>query len=423
MIRSLFVCLTLPLALTGQQLVDGVAAIVGENVILKSEVLQFAQMNALRGGINFQTNPDLIDRFQMQALESLVIQNILLDRAKVDSLDVVTDEEVDRMLEQQMDALLIQIGSESQFEEVMGQGLRDFERDHWYDVRDQIIAERYRNEKIKSIEVTRDEVNDFYVTYKDSLPAVDSRYELSQIILPIRPGEDAKKQAYEDISDIMEMLQNGASFENLAKTYSQDPSSREQGGDLGYLRRGELVQQFEEVAFGLDNGQISNIVETVFGYHIIQLMDKQGERINVRHILITIEPTEGDREAILTKIKDLYFLLEDSPALFDTVLEDLSIEENSPQDLGYVGWIELGRLPDERFITALFGTKPGEITPPFETEQGFHILKVINYKEGGIPTLEEYYPQIEALALRNKQSAYLESWLKRIRNDVFIKTL
>jgi peptidyl-prolyl cis-trans isomerase SurA len=423
MIRYLCLCFSFPLILSAQQLVDGVAAIVGEKIILKSDVLQFAQMNALRSGINFTTNPELASRFQELALESLVIQNILLDRAKVDSLDEVSDEEVDQALEQQIDAMISQIGSESQFEEVMGQSLRDFKGDHWYDIRDQIIAERYRGERIKALEVTRDEVEDFYTTYKDSLPAVDSRYELSQIILAIKPGEEARSRAYKEISSILDSLRDGAVFEELARTHSNDPSSKERGGDLGFVRRGELVQQFEEVAFSLEIGQMSDIVETEFGYHIIQLLDKQGERINVRHILITVTPTDIDREAVLSRIRDYFFLLDESPAHFDSVLNLLSMEDNPPPDLGYVGWIELGLLPDERFISALFGTKPDDITPPFETQDGFHILKVLDYKEGGIPTLEEYYPQIAALALRNKQSTYLENWLKRIRNDVFIKTL
>jgi len=124
----------------------------------------------------------------------------------------------------------------------------------------------------------------------------------------------------------------------------------------------------------------------------------------------------------LNDIRELYFLLTENPALFDSLVDSLSVYEDSPQDLGYIGWIEFSSLPAESYRSALFGSAPGEIAPPFETEEGFHILKVIDIKEGGMPTLEEYYPQIETMALRQKQADYLSSWLENKRKEVFIKT-
>lgn len=405
------------------QLVDGIAAIVGENVILKSDVVQLAQINALQSRVDIYSHPDLISQFQEPAFEALVMQKILLDRAKVDSMDIIPDEDVDLALDQQIEAILAQVGSESRFEEVIGQNLRGFRTDHWYDLRDQIIAERYQADKIQSVKITRDEVNEFYYTYKDSLPPIDKQYELSQIILPARPGKAAYKQAYDKISDVLLRLSQGHSFPELAREYSDDPASKSLGGDLGFVRRGEFVQQYEEVAFSMQEGQTSEIVETEFGYHIIQLLEKQGERIHTRHILVTAKPTDEDRDKALDKIRDYYFLLTESPALFDSLVQSLSNEDNSHLDLGYIGWIEYTQLPHEAYRSALFGTSAGDITPPFKTQEGFHILKVISLKEGGIPTLEEYYPQIEAMALRQKQAKYMNQWLESVRKEVFIKAL
>ena len=415
--------LSLPFSLSAQELLDGVAAIVGENVILRSDVIQLAQINALQNRVDIYSNPDMIDQFQEAAFEALVVQKILLDRARVDSMDIIPDGDVDLALDQQIEAMLAQAGSESRFREIIGQSLRDFRTDHWYDIRDQIIAERYQAEKIQPVKITRDEVDEFYYTYKDSLPPIDTRCEISQIIISNRPGEAAYKQAYDKISDVLLRLSQGYSFPDLAREYSDDPVSKTLGGDLGFVRRGEFVQQYEEIAFSIEEGQISEIVETEFGYHIIQLIEKQGERVHTRHILVTAEPAAEDRDKTLIKIRDYYFLLNESPTLFDSLIQSLSNEENPHPDLGYIGWIEHSYLPHESYRSALFGTSAGDITPPFETPEGFHILKVLNLKEGGIPTLEEYYPQIEALALRQKQAKHINQWLESVRKEVLIKAL
>lgn len=410
-------------SLSGQQLVDGVAAIVGNNVLLKSEVMQLAYLTSLQSGINPNQNPQLFNHFQEMALENLIVQNILLDRARVDSLDVVEDEEVDQLLDQRIEGILAQIGSEEQFELEMGQSVRDFRKDYWSDMRDQIIADRYRNEKIMSITVTRDEVTEFYNVYKDSIPTVDTQYEISQIVVPIIPGQAAHDRAYGRVTAVRDELLGGASFEELARIYSDDPVSSAQGGDLGFVRRGEFVQEFEETAFSLQEGQLSEIVKTVFGYHIIQLIEKVGEKIHARHILVAVEPTENDRNFALEQVRKYFFTLETDQTMFDSIIQTISELDEPPQELGYIGWVEHGQLPSESYRTALFGAKSGEITPPFETPLGFHILKVLDLKEGGVPNLEEYYPQIADFALRYKQADYLENWLERVRQEVFIRII
>ncbi|MFB0516586.1 MAG: peptidylprolyl isomerase [Candidatus Neomarinimicrobiota bacterium] len=351
------------------------------------------------------------------------MQNILLAKAKIDSMDIIPDEDVDQALDQQVESIMAQLGSEGRFEEVMGQSIRDFREEHWYDIRKQIIAERYQFEKITSVKTSRDEVQEFYYTYKDSLPPVDTKYELSQIILPILSGEEAKEQAYKTILNLKDSLNHGASFSDLARRFSDDEVSKNQGGNLGLVRRGELVPRFEEAAFSLEEGQISDIVETVFGYHIIQLLEKQGERINVSHLLVKVEPTSADRDKALERIRNYYYLLADQPTLFDSLVKEISNNDNPHSDLGYIGWLEYSKLPNESYKNAIYGTVAGDITPPFQTKDGFHILNVINVKEGGIPTLEEYYPQIEAFALRDKQIRYINTWLDRIRKDIFIRKI
>lgn len=423
-IRFLILSLVLPLQLAAQELIDGLAAIVGDKMILKSDVLQLAQMNALQIGLDLTNNSVLLAQYQEHALNLLLTQKILIARAKVDSLDEIPSADVDQALDQQIDNIMTQVGTESRFEEVLKQSVREFRTERWFDIRDQIIADRYQSDKINYVSITRHEVEEFYHTYRDSLPPMETRLELSQIIVPINPGTAAKEQAYVEITDIAQRLAQGEDFSDLARQYSDDPASRIQGGDLGYVRRGEFVREFEETAFKLNNRETSEIVKTVFGYHIIQLLEKQGERINVRHILINVEPTEQDREKALERIREYYFLLSENLSLFDSLVTALgSSEESLSSELGYIGWVTLAQLPNESYRTALFGLRANEISPPFETPDGFHILNVLRYQEGGSPTLEDFYPQIEALALRNKQTIYFNNWLENIRSEVFIKIL
>lgn len=423
-IRFLIFSFVLALQLTAQELIDGVAAIVGDKMILKSDVLQLAQMNALQSGIDLSSNPILLAQHQEVALNLLLTQKILIARAKVDSLDEIPAADVDQALDQQIENIMAQVGTESRFEEVLNQSLRDFRTERWFNIRDQIIAERYQLERINHISVTRHEVEEFFNTYRDSLPPMETRVELTQIIIPIQPGEAAKEQAYAQITEIGQRLAQGEDFSYLAGQYSEDPASSIQGGDLGYVRRGELVREFEEMAFQLKTGEISEIVKTLFGYHIIQLVEKQGEKINVRHILIHVNPSEQDRETALETIREYYFLLSENIALFDSLLTVLGgSKQSEPSEMGYIGWVTLSQLPSEAYRTALFGLQADEISPPFETPEGFHILKVLRYQAGGAPTLAGFYPQIEALALRNKQTNHFNRWLENIRSEVFIKIL
>ncbi len=423
MISRLLIALLVPFILSAQQLLDGVAAIVGENVILHSDIVQTAQLIALQNGVDIYSNPNLLLDFQAIAFDELILQNIFLDRARVDSVNIIPDEEVDLTLDQQIDAYLAEVGTEVRFEEMMGQSLRDFREDYWYVIRDQMIAERYQSQLMQSVGISRPEVIEFYNTYKDSLGYVEDRYEISQLIIPIRPGQSSKDQAYQEATHILDQLSQGVPFEDLAQEYSDDLATNQFGGDLGFVRRGEFILDFEEVAFDMEPGQVSGVVETDFGYHIIELLEKQGERIHARHILIIPEATDQDRIDALEKTREYYFLSTENPALFDSLVDVIAAIDDPPMDLGYIGWVNLSNLPGDAYVNALFGSRAGEITFPFEESDGFHLLKVINFREGGVPTLEEFYPQIEEFALRQKQYEYLLEWREHMLNEVLIKTL
>ncbi|MCH8328130.1 MAG: peptidylprolyl isomerase, partial [Candidatus Marinimicrobia bacterium] len=404
--KAMILSVVLAASLSGQQVVDGVAAIVGERIILKSDVLQLANMAAIRNRVNLLEQPGAMELYQSQALETMITQFILVAQAKIDSLDDIDPGQVDQALDQQMDQILAQVGTEENFFNAVGQTVRDFRREKWDTIRDQLIADKFRSEKIKQVTISRPEVRAFFEAYKDSLPDIETRAEISQLALIIEPGPESRESALAVINDLHAQILGGADFSTLASSHSQDPGSAVRGGELGFVLRNDLVPAFEKAAFALATDEISSVVESKFGYHIIQAIAKQGEKINVRHILIIAKPSAQDRQMALEKVRDLYFLLQEEPALFDSLALGLAAsggtKDAAPSP--YVGWVELSSLPSEAYRSALFGAKPGDITPPFETPEGFHILKIHDIKDGGPASLEEYYPQIERIALQKKQA-------------------
>lgn len=411
----------LPLIISGQNKLDGIAAIVAEKVILRSDVYQMAQMEALRNQIDISTNPQAIIAFQASALEGLIVKSLLIARAKVDSLDEVNEILVDSQIDLQIDNMVARLGSEEAFKDVIGQSIREFRNDRWFDTRDDIIAQNYRAAKIKNVKISRPEVIAFYNTYKDSIPPIESKYELSQLVVPIVAGDDAREKAYNRVLQIQQLLTEGVDFGQIARDFSDDKGSASNDGDLGLVQRGQFVLPFEETAFSMEIDEVSDIVESIFGYHIIQLLDRQGEKIHARHILISPHASSQDREKALNKIREYYFTLEEDPSLFDTLIAEIKAEHENISDIGYIGWIEYSRLPGDNFKSAVFGAKSGMISPPFESPEGFHILNILNFREGGKANLNDFYPQLESLALRKKQDNYFIKWLSQIRKEVFIK--
>jgi len=254
--------------------IDGVAAIVGEYVILKSDVAQLVNMAAVQQRLNPATDMDKLLQLQKEVVQSVVDQKIMLEMAALDSIEV-DDKEVDRALDQQIEMFIQQAGSEEKAEEMLGQSLNSFRREFWLEMNDRLVTERYQQTLINKITVSRQDVEEFFYTFKDSLPPFPLTVKLRHILLPIIAGEASRLKTKEDLNKIRVRILNGESFSELASLYSQDPGSKKNGGSLGFVKRGALVPEFESIAFSQDVGIISEIVETQFGFHIIKTDEKE----------------------------------------------------------------------------------------------------------------------------------------------------
>jgi peptidyl-prolyl cis-trans isomerase SurA len=365
----------------GQNVLDGIAAIVDDDIILQSEVTQGAFQLAMQYGIDLNKTPDELPRLRKMTLDNLVNVKVLLIQADKDTVEA-NDKQVDAALEQQMQYVSQQLGGDDKIEEYFGLSLAKIRRTYREQIAENMRVSAVRDQKMAKIIVTRREVSQFFNTKKDSIGSIKEAVDISHILIQTQPGTDADKAAYDKIKEIRERALKGENFADLAKEYSEDPGSAVRGGNLGFMSRGEFVREYEEAAFNLQPGQISDIVKSQYGYHVIRLEERRGEKINTSHILITKKPTHADEVAAADKIKKVYGLLKSGKS-FEDMVKEYSMDASTKEDNGHLGRFEIDQLKDtaKEFTFALNGLKPGDISEPVKTKFGFHILKLNSREE------------------------------------------
>lgn len=402
-----------------KQVIDGVAAIVADNIILKSELAQIVNLTVMQQNINPNQNLELFQQLQLQVLQSLIDQKVVLELAEKDTNIIIKDKEVDSALETQIANILSQAGSEEKAEEMLGEPLRDFKREYWFDIRDRLYADKFQQLKLQGVSVNRIDVESFYKTYKDSLPFFPPKIKLRHLLLPLKPGEKSITAAIALLGSLRDEVYAGADFSELAKIYSQDPGSKIRGGDLGFTHRGSLVSEFEEVAFTLDIGEISKPIKTAFGYHIIQPLEKQGDKVRVRHILIAPLVSENDEQKVYDfaiTIKDSIKTIED----FIALTERHSVDDQTNKTGGDLGWINPNTFAIPEIGQVLQYLELRECSPPVKTSLGYHLLWLEDAKEGGYPSLEKHWVDIEAMALNKKKMDWYRVFIQDAREKFYI---
>ena len=401
-----------------QQHIDGVAAIVGENIILKSDVSQVVGMTALQQGLDVSKDVDVLIKLQEGVLSSLIDQKVILEMAKLDSIEIA-DKDVENALDQQVENFILRAGSEDVAETMLGQSLSDFRREFWYDMRDRLITEQYQQQLIMSVNINRDGVFSFYEEYKDSLPDFPIKMKIRHLLTRIKAGEESKKNALFEIKQIRDRILNGELFSDLAKAFSDDPGSKNNGGSLGYIRRNQMVKEFETKAYTQEINSISDPVETVFGYHILETTEKSGEKIKVRHILISPEVTEKDESLAY---KYALSLRDSSTNLnkFKKLVFEKSEDDQTQKIGGDLGWITPNNSPIPEISEVLGLLEIGECSRPVKTSFGYHLLWLEEVRPGGKPSLDLHWTEIEEIALNHKRMVFFKDLVSEARDKFFV---
>src|SRR6267143_2519537 len=263
--------------------IDRIVAVVGKEPILLSDLNAQAEFYALNNHIDPNT-PAL----KQQLLDAMVNEKLILAKALEDTTITVREDEVTSQLDALIAQRIQQVGSEKKLEELYGMPISRMKREVRDETRKQLLIQYLQEAKFGSIQPSRREVEEFYKTFKDSLPTLPEHAEVYHILKIPRASEAAKASVKEKAARILDSIKAGGDFADFARRYSEDPATASSGGDLGSWRRGQFVKDFEEAVFSLKEKQISDIVETSRGFHIIQLLERHGELAHARHILFKI---------------------------------------------------------------------------------------------------------------------------------------
>jgi len=399
--------------------VDGVAVIVGKNIVLHSDILQQAQFVALEQQIDPSKTPYLFEQIYYNTRDNMINQYAVLDVAEKDTNLVISNDEVDRALNQQIDDFIARAGSEKLFLEMAGMSMRQIRSDYWKDIRDMMIVERYQFSKIQNVDVSREEVQNFYITYKDSLPSLPEQYDFSIIEVPFVSGEDSENETKYFLDSLKNNVENnGLSFDSLAQKHSQDPNTSSSGGYLGFTSRGSLVQEYEEVAYSLNPGEIGGPVKTNFGYHLIKLVNKQGEKISTQHLLRTIGFSEKDKEIAYSIINNISSQIENDSLIFDSLANVFSLKYKNYSGKYFDSSPE--NIPNDIFFHLNSFEQVG-VSSPIITNNGYALIYLYNHQKKMIPNLINSWNLIYNYAKQKKQNTVFQIWVNNIKNNTYIK--
>ena len=401
------------------EVVDGLLAVVGDHVILKSEVVQQVQIEAAQRGLDVSTSPLTFEKMYQSTLESMVDQYIVLTFAETDTNIVVTDDEIEQTLNQQIDDFIYRAGSVEALENMMGKNLKDIRREYWFEIRNMLMINQFKYLITANTDITRQEVLSFYDTYKDSLPITPTTYDFSVIDYVVGVGEKTKGLVLDFMTSLKDSLKYGVSFESIAQNHSEDPGSALDGGDLGYTDRGTLVPEYEKVAYTLSVGGVSDPFISPFGVHLLKLVDRVGEKVHTKHVLKTLTPSQGDFDLAVGRVKEIYQNSSFDPFVFDSVATTFSFEDNTNSGV-FIGVAE-ENIPDY-IVGALRLLNENSCSAPFEVDSKLISLVYLHKKNvGGEITPFGSWGDLEALAKNHKLNSFFSDWINKKRGSVYIK--
>ena len=400
-------------------LLDKVAAVVDDKIVLLSDVVLAANALAAQESVNPSLSPKKYNDLLLKASESMIEQLVIIKMAEVDSVTVL-EKDVEKALENQIDNIISQSGSKEAAEQVLGKKISDFKRSYRDDMEGKLIAEKYTNQLTMDIQITRPEVESFFTIYKDSIPSFPTEHKVRHILFEIKPSDESIKETKNIALSIIKEINNGMTFENAAKKYSEDTGSKENGGYLGVVSRGTFVKEFEKAAFTLELNKISEPVQTSFGFHIIEVLERSGEKVGVRHILIKTKTTDEDKEKTYQKSLVTYQKIKTKDNFITSAL-DYSNDESTKENGGYLGWIDAEYYQVKELASVIKNIESNVCSAPILTNFGYHLLWIDEIKEGGPPNLQSNWTELEGMALNKKKSDWYSNWITEIKTKVYIK--
>ncbi|HAM98249.1 MAG TPA: peptidylprolyl isomerase [Marinilabiliales bacterium] len=407
-----------------KKVIDQVVVIIGKQVILQSDIETQAMQMKAQG---YYSSGDIM----CEILEEMMYSKLLVNQAILDSVEV-GDSEINSEMERRLNYFINQIGSEEKLEEYYKKSIPEIKEEFREVIKDQLLAQRMQQKVTADLKVTPQEVKSFYKSIpNDSLPIINTEFELEQITINPKIEEVEVLRIKDRLREFKDRITNGESFATLAVLYSEDPGSATRGGELGFVSRGDLVPEFSAVAFNLKEGEVSKIVKTDYGYHIIQLVEKKGERINCRHILMKPKISPTEKLKARQRLDSVRTIIVNKELTFKEACWKYSEDQDTRMNGGIMVNPSSGNSKWEasslepKVAYAIQNLKVGEVSKPFESEDanGKTVYKIVMLKAKSEPhpaNLTDDYQRIQDLTLEKKKTEFMEDWVTKKVENTFL---
>ena len=401
--------------------VDGIVAAIGDQIILKSDIIFQKQALSQEGKV-------LSD---CDMLKEISLEKLLIHHAAIDSVEV-TNEEIDESIDRRIQQLVAQIGSERKMEEYYKKSILLVKEEMRPLMKNQMISQRMQMTVAENVQISPIEVEEMIQEMPmDSLPLIGTEVELAQIVIEPKVSKEALTETIERLNTLRERILNGSSFSSMAILYSEDPGSNRNGGEYKGLKRGQFVKEFEAVAFNLRPGEVSKPFKTDYGYHIVQLQIKRGEELDLRHILIKPKVEQEDLDIAKKALDSLRLQIIDGNISFEEVARKYSSDDESKLNGGVMmnpmttdtRW-NLEDL-DRSIFYAIEKIEVGDISPAalVREQDGKEIFRILQLRQRIAPhraNLDQDFSLLKNYVENQKRQEKLMDWVARKKNSTYI---
>ncbi|MFO7852873.1 MAG: peptidylprolyl isomerase [Bacteroidota bacterium] len=425
-ITGLIISVLFTLTASSQEyLIDEVSAIVGDETVYLSDVENMVLQQVTMG----DRRPT--EKIRCEVFEDLMVQLLFLDQARLDSI-VISNDEINRMVDERLNDFVLRAGSEENLEEYFKKSMVEIRRDLRPMMRNQQLASQVQNNLAMDITITPEEVRRFYESIPpDSLPLIPARVEISLIQIDPPGLEESKLETRQRLLDLRRRIIEGESFRALAVLYSEDEESASNGGEIGFQVRGNLDKAYADEAFSLKKNQVSKVIESEYGFHIIELIERRGDMVNTRHILIKPKIKPEQAKEAKNRLDSIADLIRSDSLSFMEAAYRFSTHKDSRMNGGvYVtpdtreSLIEIDRLPQQIYMVVR-DMKINEISEGFQMKDRmgntvFRIIKLNKQTEPHVANIKDDYNYLKELALANKRSSIYQDWIQEKMEMTYI---
>lgn len=421
--------LTAPAQVTEGETLDRVMAVVGNEIVLRSDIDQENQKEKqMRNSkTHIAGNSDCV------GMERLMFRNLILNQAKVDSV-TLKESRVDSEMDRRLRYFVRQMGSRDKLEEFYGMSIQRIKEEFRPGIKEQLRVKKMRRQITSDLSVTPSEVQKYFEQlHEDSIPLIDASVRIAHIVKKPELGDKAIRQTRERLERFKEQIESGEKeFSVLATLYSDDPGSAGQGGELGFVKRGEMMQEFEAAIFNLEEGEFSDIIRTEHGFHLAQVREKRGQKVKARHILLKPKVGTEEVERVKQELDSIAKLVRTVDTLtFEEAAQRLSDDEKTRKSGGLIVNRKSGSSSfsmdelDPKVTFAIENMKVGQISEPVpyktKKDKAYRIIKLLESTEPHKASLETDYLFLKKEAKKKKEERKIRQWVNERIDETYIR--